>query len=308
MTRWFLPRGPERLAACRIIIGLFALVYLLARLPHLLSYAVFASKASGRFNPVGVWSCMSAPLDPWLYQALVIATLLLAVGFVLGVKHRVFGPAFAVCLLFVLTYRSSFGMVFHTENLLVLHVFVLGLSRSADAWSVQQRRARLHELKVSPVGNSAEYSWPLFLMTAITVSCYFLAGVTKLKISGWSWISGEVLQNAVAIDAGKKILLGGAYSPVSEVLIDYRGVFAVLVIASMMLELGAPLVLFSAKLARGWIVGVICFHWGVLALMAIFFPYPAFGFAFASMLPLERLVGAVGKRWPLRRSSLNLSQ
>ncbi len=38
---------------------------------------------------------------------------------------------FALALLWVLTYRNSFGMIFHTENLTVAHVLVLGASRAA---------------------------------------------------------------------------------------------------------------------------------------------------------------------------------
>ena len=34
------------------------------------------------------------------------------------------------------TYRSSFGMIFHTENLWVVHVALLATAPAADAWSI----------------------------------------------------------------------------------------------------------------------------------------------------------------------------
>jgi hypothetical protein len=59
---------------------------------------------------------------------------------------------------------------------------------------------------------------------------------------------------------------------------------------TLVVELGAPMVLFGPRLRRAWMAMAWTFHVGVLALMAVLFPYPLVGVAFASMLPVERLV------------------
>ena len=56
----------------------------------------------------------------------------------------------------------------------------------------------------------------------------------------------------------------------------------------------APLALLVRHRLRAvWIASAWLFHVGVLALMAIGFPYPLAGIAFASMVPLERLAARV---------------
>jgi len=49
------------------------------------------------------------------------------------------GPLFALLFALVTSYRSSFSMIYHSENLMVWHVLVLGLAPSADAWSWDAR-------------------------------------------------------------------------------------------------------------------------------------------------------------------------
>ena len=57
--RWFAPETPaERLAAVRILVGGFALVYLGLRIPHIASYVSFASR---HFAPVGVMAVLHQP-------------------------------------------------------------------------------------------------------------------------------------------------------------------------------------------------------------------------------------------------------
>jgi hypothetical protein len=137
LDRWYRPvLPPERLAALRLLIGGFAAIYLAARLPNLLGLSEL-----GALRPVGVTTLLPAALPAWAVTAQALLAVLLGLAFALGLFFRVTGPAFALALLWVMTYRNSFGMVFHTENLLVTHVLVLGCSRAADVWSLDARRA-----------------------------------------------------------------------------------------------------------------------------------------------------------------------
>jgi hypothetical protein len=275
---WYRPVGvPERLAALRLLIGGFAAVYVTARLPNLLGLSEL-----GGFRGVGVTSLLSAALPAWLVTAQALLAVVLGVAFVLGFKFRVTGPAFALALLWVMTYRNSFGMVFHTENLLVTHVLVLGCSRAADAWSLDARRR-------PPPVPSRSHGWPVQLLAVLTVAGYLLAGIAKLRLSGLSWASSDLLRNYIAYDNLRKLMLADTYSPIGAWLVGYPALFPPLAFASLAMELLAPLALLGRRVAAVWSLAAWSFHLGVLAIMAIFFPYPLFGLAFAPFFAVERL-------------------
>ncbi len=277
---WFRAPGPaSRLAALRLLIGGCATIYLAARFVHLISFVDFPARS---FAPVGVASLLSAPLPAWLVVGLAALGLPLALAFTLGWRFAITGPLFAANLLWVLSYRNSWGMIFHTDNLMVLHVIVLGLARSADAWSLDARAGRARS-------DPDAHGWPVRLLAIVTVTTYLIAGVAKLRLSGLTWFSSDLLRNYVAYDNLRKLELGDWHSPLGARLVAHAWLFPPLAALSLALELAAPLALVGPRLARVWAAGAWAFHAGVLAVMAIFFPYPLFGLAFAPLFPVERL-------------------
>jgi hypothetical protein len=289
---WLAPAPPERLAAVRILVGGFAVVYLLARWSHLTSYGRFDA---GQFAPVGIVGLLARPWPAPAVLAVAALGLVLGVAFTLGRHYRLSGPGFALALLWTITYRNSWGMIFHTENLLVLHVAVLGLCRAADAWSLDARRA------APATGDLRHYGWPLRLMSWVVVAAYLLAGIAKLRHGGAGWIHGEVLRNYVAADNLRKILLGSFHSPLAPLAVRHDWMFTALAVFTMLFELGAPLALTGPWPRRLWVASAIAFHWGVLALMMIAFPYPMTGVAFVCMGPAERWVERCAGRLRRRR-------
>ena len=177
-NHWFFPAPAQRLAGTRILIAAFAVVYLGTRIGYLLAPLNYADAT---FDPVGPVGLLPTPLpDAWVYLSVGVA-LLSGVAFWAGAWFRVTGPLFAVMLLWVLSYRNSWGMVFHTENLLVLHVLVLGFSPAADAWSWDQRRhgTAVDERRVA----TGQYAWPLRTMTWLVVIAYDAASGISRQIS-----------------------------------------------------------------------------------------------------------------------------
>ncbi len=273
----------SRLAALRILVGAFALVYLTIRLPHL---STFDFDVSG-FRPTGVVSLLSDPLAaPWPAVA-AVAALALGIAFLLGWRFALTGPLFAAALLWVTSYRNSWGMIFHTENLMVMHVIVVSLGASADAWSLDARRRARRGLP--PPEDDPRYGWPLRLAAAITIGTYVLAGIAKLRHSGLDWVSSDILRNYVAYDNLRKIELGDDYSKLGTALCRHPELFPPLAGISLAVELLAPLALLGRRVAIVWSLLAWGFHLGVLALMWIFFPYPLLGFAYAPLFSLERL-------------------
>ncbi len=283
---WFRPAPAERLAALRILVGGFAFLYLITRLPMLLGYADFPARD---FVPLGVTRLLGHPLGSGAHTAITIATVGLAVLFTLGVWYRVSAPLFAVALLWLLTYRNSWSMPFHTENLLALHAIVLAMAPAAAAWSWDARR------RAAPPAAEA-YGWPLRLMAAITCLTYVLAGIAKLRVGGLGWAEGEFLRDQVAVDNLRKVLLGSDPSPLATPLLEHAWLFEAMAITTLALELGAPVAMIGGRVALGWAAMAWGFHVGIVALMAIVFPYPLAGVAYAPLFAAERPLRWLGRR------------
>jgi hypothetical protein len=283
------------LAALRILVGAYALVYMLVRFGHVMRTASFPVR---QFAPVGPVSLLGAPL-PWAVVLLATsATVVVGVAYVAGWRYRVTGPVFAALFLWTLSYRNSWSMVFHTENLLVLHIIVLGVVPAADAWSYDARRRPAPSEAES--GAHFRYGWPIQLMCAITVATYFLAGFTKLQVSGVSWITSDALRYHVAHDNLRKSELGSIYSVLGAWLAGHAGIFKPLAVASLAIELLAPLALVGPRIGRAWAVSAWGFHFGVFAVMAIGFHYPLSMVAFASFFDVAALLRWLRGKLPTR--------
>lgn len=290
---WMAPAPAERLAFVRIAVGLYALIYVAGRVLHWLSYAHFDPH---QFQPVGLLAWLQPkPFMPAVVYVMVFATVACGVPFVLGWRHRVFGPLFGILLLWTLSYANSWGMVFHTENLMVMHVLVLGVTRAADAWSLDARRH-------GPAPAGERYGWPLKLMCCIVVIAYVLAGVAKMRNAGMGWLWGDELRNHIAMDNARKALLGDIYSPLATPLLQLGDLFRVLAFITVVAELAAPVALLGPRVAGVWVTLVMGFHWGVLVLMMITFPYQMVGVAFLPFFPVERLGRRLADRWHRRRT------
>ena len=293
---WFAPAPAERLAAMRILTGLFVVGYVLVRGTTLWRLAAMPRRD---FTPVGLARFLDGPLVAWAHHASVVVMAALAFAFTVGLLHRWLAPLFAIALLWVMGYRSSWGMLFHTDNLLVLHVAVIALAPAADAWSWDAGRRGGRR----PPALSEAYGWPLKVMAAMTVLTYFVAGVAKIKLGGWAWAEGVQLREQVAIDNARKALLGSSMSPLAAPMLAHDRLFAVMAMMSLTIELGAPLALLHRRIAALWTLAAWGFHVGVIALMAILFPYPLFGLAYAPLFRVERPLAWIGRQLarPVRR-------
>jgi hypothetical protein len=288
---WFAPAPAERLAMLRIAIGAFALMWVVLRLQE---FHAVAGLPESHFAPVGIVRVLfDAPISPSLVFAIAIATGVVLAAFVLGVAYRITAPLAAAALLFTLSYRNSWGMPFHTENLLVLHVIALAFAPAADAWAVARK----------PRAAGAGYGWAIKLLVALTAATYVLAGIAKLRIAGFGWIDGELLRNQIAIDNLRKALLGDPIAPLATPFLDHPRVFTAFCAMTLVLELGAPIALLGGRIGRLWAAGAWGFHLGVVLLMNIWFPYPLFGFAFLPLLRAERPVAWLIGWWQKRKAS-----
>ena len=278
---WLLAPAPaRRLAALRVLVGLFATLYVAIRLPPFLALARPA--ASSTFEPVGALWFLGGPLPPSVVVVAVLATLVSGVGFTLGWRFRLTGPSFALGLLAITTYRSSWGQILWLENLVVVHVLILGASRAADAWAWRPGRAAAARL------DDPTYGWPLRLAALVTAATYVLAGVAKIRYGGWGWMLGESVRNQVAYSAARLELLGATGSPIGRRSAAHAWLFPPGAVATVVLELGAPIALWR-RLRTPWVASAWAMHVSIAALMFVVFPYPLVLVAFAPFYELDDL-------------------
>jgi hypothetical protein len=297
LSAWWLADAPaERLAALRIVIGAWACAYVALRIPELASLATMPAR---QFEPVGAARLIDAPLPTAAVVAIAVATVLLLAAFTAGAAWRLGAPLAAAALVWTTSYRNSWGMTFHTENLLVLHVVALACTPAADAWAVgaAMRRAR------AAIAPHAGYGWGVRLLAALTAATYLLAGIAKLRLAGAAWLDGGLLRDQIAVDNVRKAMLGDVVAPLARVLVANPAWLAVLAAGTMVIELGAPLALVGGRAARMWAAGAWAFHLGVVLAMNIWFAYPLLGPAFLPLLaPDELWRGARARVREWRRS------
>jgi hypothetical protein len=273
----------------RLVVGIAALVQLAFETPSLFAVLHFLPE---QFHPVGVSTWLAHPVSASVLHGFLAAAFVSGGCFALGVAYSYTAPVFALTLLALMTYRSSWGMVLHTDDLLVLHVMLLALAPAAAAYSVDAGRARARR-GVLPDASQASYGWPLRALSIATVICYMLAGIAKLKLAGVHWAGGELLRAHIAFDNLRKLELGTWVVPLGPWIVRYPSIFPALAVMTLSVELGAPLALLGKRWAAIWAALAWCFHLGVALTMSIGFTYQLSGVAYLSFFAVERVVAIV---------------
>lgn len=287
-ARVLAPAPPERLAGTRVLMGAYTVGYFARRVRM---FAKVHRTDPQLFAPVGPVKVLRKPLPPVVADALVVAEIAASAAFTLGIAHRVTGPLHAGLLLWTLSYRNSWSMIFHNDNTLVWHALIAGLTPAADAWSIDSLLRR--RAGSSAPAASWQYAYPARLMSATTAIVYWLSGVAKIEGPlGWKWATGESLRGQVAADGLRKEVLGANATALGVRLYNRRWVWMLGAAPSLALELLAPVALVHPVVGRLWAVGAFSMHWGIKAIMGITFRYQLSGVAYASFVPWERLPAA----------------
>jgi hypothetical protein len=290
---WFMEGSAARLATLRLVIGTTALVFLWTRIRQ---YTAVAATSAELFDPVGPVGLLSGPIPPPIYEAIMTGTVVVGIAFVLGIQFRWTGPLFAALLLWIVSYRNSWSMIYHVDNLLVMHVLVLGLTRAADALSVDALGGRsvtvvwrrfveeAHGL-IRPQPERAgwhwEYGYPVRLLCTVTIAIYVLSATAKLVGPfGFSWALGEGLRSQVGFDALRKELLEGGTSPLAFVVYNNLALATAMGVGTIIVEAGAIAALLSVRVGRVWAVCTYGLHVGIYFVMGVAFWYQLIGIAF----------------------------
>ena len=277
---------PERLAAFRVVVGIFTTGYLAIRLPVMFG---LAGRDPSTFAPVGVMQWLNVPPPDEVIVAVTVITVIAGCGVTVGWRHRVSGPLLALGMLFLATLRSSWGQMLHFEHAIVLHTLIVGFAPAADAWSFDARRRAMRSAGRMLRSPGPRYGWPLAIAGLITVMTYAIAGVAKVRYGGADWVSADVLRHHIAYTATRAELLGGDPAPLARLAIRSGPMLGLVALASVSLELGAPLALLGNRLRNVWVAATWMMHVGIVATMWVGFPVPLWGVAFAPLFALERI-------------------
>ena len=275
-----------RLAAFRIVVGVFVVIYLTGRLPVFLA---LADRPPADFEGVGVFGPLTSPLPDAVLVATLVVAFLAGIATTLGWRYRPNVIAFTLALLLLTTWRGSWGQLLHFENLMVLQLCVLAASPAADAWSLDARRAGTHT-PPEECECSVRYGWPLAVAGLVTVVTYVIAGVAKLRYGGLDWLSGDTLQNHIAYSFARLDLIGGNPPVLAEFAVRQTWVLGVAAVVAVAIELAAPMALIGRRSRNVWVLAAWSMHVGIFLTMAVGFPSPLFGAAFAPFFALERVV------------------
>lgn len=252
----------RRLAIVRAVTFGYAAAWLVVRGRYVWDVAALPPR---RFQPTGL---LALGWQPGRVVVITMAALALGACSLAAAGRRlaVTAPVGALGMLLIATFTSSFGQIFHTEHLLVLHLLVL-----------------------AGAGTRGDPRGVLTMLGAVTAVTYVVAGVTKLRMSGVEWVTGDVLRNWVAVDNLRKLLLDDAHSSLGGQLAGVAWIWPPIAVATLAVELGAPVAMLARSSRTAWVAAAWLFHVGVLALMAISFPYQLSGVAYLALLPVERI-------------------
>lgn len=286
----------RRLAVLRILVFGYAAVWTIVRTPHLLDTIDLAPR---RLDAIGPLWWLGEPAPALVIIAAVVLTPIACGAAALGRRYRTSSLIAVVGFLFLTTYRNSWGQIFHTENLVALHMGVLAMfPTAAICWSMEKAERSSHKSE-TPADHEALSSAVVKALSVLTVGTYFVAGVAKLRISGLGWIDGDVLRHQIAFDNARKELLGDPKAPFGALMLRNSWTLAPAAVAAIAVELAAPLALAGRRAAWIWAGMAMVFHFVILAVMAIVFPYHLLGLALSPLLPVERL-GTTVAAWHCR--------
>lgn len=272
---------PIRPAVLRVATGVFSAVHNIRRRPM---FRRLHAQDASQFTPVGVVKVLRRPLPPKLADGIFDAAQLVNLAATLGVAHRVTGPLNAALQLWTISYRNSWTMLLHSDNMLTMHQMVLGTTRSADALSVD---SLLRDGTLFPQRYDRSYGAVPNALNVATVAVYLISGMAKVRGPlGLRWAKGDVLRGQIAVDGMRKDLFGTAKPAAGTALYQQKELFTLMAVVSLAVELGAPLSLVNRRLGQLFALGAWGMHVGIRIVMGIKFKYNVSGVAYLPYFPM----------------------
>ncbi|MCU1227516.1 MAG: hypothetical protein JWO97_400 [Acidobacteria bacterium] len=251
---WFRPGGPTNFIAARIIVAITSLWLVLSRpnLPGIVAWpeAFWLHPNTwlrARFLILG----LPYAAELALYVVLIVALLLTAAG-----RYTAMSAFAAAVLLYHFApfediFTSLSGPFFRGLTACVSCLFIISFAK-------QPRRLD----QPSP-----EYRWPLMLMRLLFALTYLLSGISKLRLVGPRWATGQNFEGIVMA-----MMLPDATPPWAHWFIGHPLLCWLGALAGVMMDFLFIFTLFSPRAARILVPLVAVTHLVVVKVLGVVFP------------------------------------
>jgi predicted DCC family thiol-disulfide oxidoreductase YuxK len=190
---------PDNLGLARILVfGSMAIFYLTT--PYLFpswgwhqTFSEWGGVSHVFWQPIWLFRTLHLPLLSSGQITLMDAVWKLALIFsAIGLFTRFSNAVAFILCVYLFGLQNNFGKTHHLEVLLLWVFLIFTVSRCGDAWSID-RLIRTARGDSAPPQKSGEYTWPIRLIWVVMCMIYFEAGVSKVRHSGLTWITGGVM-------------------------------------------------------------------------------------------------------------------
>jgi predicted DCC family thiol-disulfide oxidoreductase YuxK len=287
---FFAPARLSDLALLRIVcVGGGLLVF-----PPLWAVLHYAQVAQSEWLPLPALKVLMLPLGGWgvrpepmFLHAVWLGTQLAGVTALVGLYTRPSLFLFAAGNTLIFAHFYSFGVVHHPEGIFIITLWLLAVSPSGAALSLDALLGRLRvaaqRLRFEPrpavPAESGFARWPLRTVQWLLGMAYLSAGLSKLVNGGLAWFNGYTLVYYATMDG----LLWGA--PLAPALAGHPGVASLFSIGAVAFELTFWLAIVFPRLVPLYLLGGAAMHLSIYAVQrAPFFQFIFLYVAFIEVL------------------------
>jgi hypothetical protein len=194
----------------------------------------------------------------------------------LGVVFRFSSWAAFLSFLYLTGLPINFGKIHHSNHMPAVMLGLLAVAGSAGSYSVDswliRRRDPKSEIRPQPV-----FGW--FFRTALVYVClvYMNSGLQKLWMGGLGWFANESMATI--------LLTRPTVTALGRWVASSNWLPAWLAVGTVVIEAGAPTMLFSRTARRLLIPCLFCMHIGTHMLMGAHGAFTAYNISFIVLLP-----------------------
>jgi len=282
---WFAPRPLLSLTLLRVVSFGTLLMYIAQEYVWVMR---LQDVDASFYRPILIFELFGVgPIPPGLAAALRVLLVGCGVLGLLGIRARLAAAICAAAYLYSVGQVYSFTNVHHGDSLLGIALVALALCPSTSALSARSLWRRGGPAEPSP--STLVSGWPVQLVRVQIAATYFLAGYAKLVLAGLAWGDGVSLQHY--------LLLRG--QPIGYWLAEHAAVCAVLSVATLVLEVTFPVVLFWPRLRWLYVPAAVAFHLVSEYVLGVGFSFfLPFLLVYADPLPVAQWLGAYRDRLP----------
>jgi hypothetical protein len=282
---FFAPASAINLGICRFLFFAGLLCSRIPGRPH-----AWGKVPPHFYHPIGLFELLNLPVlrGKTLTKVEVVWCALLVMAAV-GFRTRIATLLALLIGLYTLGLPNNFGKVGHGDQITILVMLILALSRCGEGFSIDRLFARKRGQPLPEP--SPHFGWPIRMVWVLLASIFCSAGIAKLRASGLAWVTSNNLQ-ILLIQA--RYGLNPAPTEWGLWLARWPLLCNVLAGGCVALELLFPLALLHRRLRMVIVPATLLMQIGIGLLMGIWFM--PFLRAYLFWLPWERIVAVAAKR------------